>query len=50
LVNQFIWVKDVKIEDYPKALVPFRIKAMEKFFLDFVNNLKSIFLNNFFVD
>jgi predicted nucleotidyltransferase component of viral defense system len=41
LANQFIRVKDIKLEDYPKVLVPFKISEMEKFFLDLANDLKK---------
>lgn len=41
LANQFIRIKDIKLEDYPKVLVPFKINEMEKFFLDLANDLKK---------
>src|SRR3989338_2980895 len=33
LDNQFIRVKDIKKEDYPKTLIPFNLDDMESFFL-----------------
>lgn len=41
LANQFIRIKDIKVEDYPKVLLPFKIKEMEKFFLELAENLKK---------
>lgn len=41
LANQFIRIKDVKVEDYPKVLLPFKIKEMESFFLDLAEDLKK---------
>ena len=41
LANQFIRIKDIKLEDYPKVLIPFKVSEMEKFFLDLANDLKK---------
>lgn len=41
LANQFIRVKDIKKEDYPKVLIPFDINKMENFFLELANGLKK---------
>ena len=41
LANQFIKIKDLKKEDYPEALVPFKPEEMEKFFLDLAMSLKK---------
>ena len=41
LANQFIRIKDIKTEDYPKVLIPFKITEMEKFFLGLANDLKK---------
>lgn len=41
LANQFIRVKDIKLEDYPKVLIPFNIEEMEAFFLNLAKGLKN---------
>jgi hypothetical protein len=41
LANQFIRVKDIKKEDYPKILVPFSFDEMEIFFLTLAKKLKK---------
>lgn len=41
LANQFVRVKDIKKEDYPKILVPFEIKKMENFFLNLAKDLSG---------
>lgn len=41
LANQFIRVKDIKKEDYPKVLIPFNPDEMERFFLSLAKNLKK---------
>ncbi len=41
LANQFIRVKDIKKEDYPKVLIPFSLDEMENFFLTLAKNLKK---------
>lgn len=41
LANQFVRIKDIKVEDYPKVLVPFKINDMEKFFLNLATDLKK---------
>jgi len=44
LANQFIKIKDIKKEDYPKVIVPFNLSDMEDFFLDLAKDLgKDIF-------
>ena len=44
LANQFIRVKDIKKEDYPRVVAPFDIDKMEKFFPDLAKSLeKDIF-------
>lgn len=44
LANQFVKVKDIKKEDYPKILLPFDILDMENFFLKQAKDLeKDIF-------
>lgn len=44
LANQFIRVRDIKKEDYPKVLLPFKISEMEDFFLRQAKELgKDIF-------
>ena len=41
LANQFIRIKDVKKEDFPKVLLPFDVDEMEAFFLDLAGSLKN---------
>ena len=41
LANQFIRVKDIKKEDYPKTLIPFNLDDMESFFLTLAKDLKK---------
>jgi len=41
LANQFIKVKDIKKEDYPKVIVPFKIPKMEEFFLELAKSLSG---------
>lgn len=41
LANQFIRVKDIQKEDFPKVLVPFNISEMETFFLNLAKDLKK---------
>lgn len=41
LANQFIRVKDIKKEDYPKVIIPFEIKKMEDFFLNLAKGLSD---------
>jgi len=41
LANQFIRVKDIQKEDFPKVLVPFNISEMETFFLTLAKDLKK---------
>jgi len=41
LANQFIRVKDIKREDYPKTLTPFNLDDMENFFLTLAKDLKK---------
>lgn len=41
LANQFVRVKDIKKEDYPKVLVPFEIAKMENFFLNLAKDLSG---------
>jgi len=44
LANQFIRIKDIKKEDYPKVIVPFDWLEMENFFLELAKSLeKDIF-------
>lgn len=45
LANQFIRVKDIKKEDYPKVIVPFDLNDMESFFLNLADDLgKDVFI------
>ncbi len=41
LANQFVRVKDIRKEDYPKVLVPFEIAEMEDFFLNLAKGLSG---------
>lgn len=41
LINQFIRVKDIKENELPRVIVPFKKKTMEKFFLDLAKGLKE---------
>ncbi len=41
LANQFIRIKDIKKEDYPRVLIPFNSDKMESFFLALAKDLKK---------
>lgn len=41
LANQFIRIKDIQKEDFPKVLVPFNSSEMEQLFLDLAKDLKK---------
>lgn len=41
LANQFVRVKDIQKEDFPKVLVPFNKTEMETFFLTLAKDLKK---------
>jgi predicted nucleotidyltransferase component of viral defense system len=41
LANQFIRIKDIQKEDFPKVLVPFNTNEMEEFFLTLAKDLKK---------
>ena len=41
LANQFIRIKDIQKEDFPKVLIPFNSSEMEHFFLALAKDLKK---------
>ena len=41
LANQFIRVKDIKTQELPKLLLPFKKMEMEEFFLNLAKNLRK---------